>query len=134
MGKTVRRDTGTHTKVQQQHRNQNNPNHIMKNYGRGILPNGKVQEEYLDLTQMPDPIDALNASARLNGYFSHLPAKTRQRFSHDPKELALFLQNPENQDEAIKLGLAPQKKPIPAPKEPEPIKVMMVNPEPPKAS
>lgn len=133
MGKTVRRETGSENNVQQQHKNTNNPNHIMKNYARGILPNGQVQDQYLDMTQMPDPIEALNASARLKGYFSHLPAKVRQRFSHDPKELALFLQNPQNQDEAIKLGLAPPKVHVKPPKEPEPIKVMMVTPEAPKA-
>jgi len=134
MGKTVRRDVGTNSKVQQQYKNQNNVNHIMKQHARGINPTGQLQDQYLDLTEMPDPIEALNASARLKGYFSHLPPKTRQRFSHDPKELALFLQDPQNQDEAIKLGLAPPRVPIKAPKEPAPIKVMMVNPEPPKAS
>jgi len=127
MGKTVRREVGTNTKVQQQFKNQNNVNHIMRNHTRGINPTGQIRDQYLDMTEMPDPIEALNASARLNGYFSHLPAKTRQRFSHDPKELALFLQDPQNHDEAIKLGLAPPKVLVKAHKEPEPIKVVMVN-------
>lgn len=134
MSKTVRRETGRNTIVQQQHRDQHNPNQIMKRFTRGIDPTGKVQTDYLDMSEMPDPIEALNASARLKGYFSHLPAKTRQRFSHDPKELALFLQDPQNQDEAIKLGLAPPKRAIQPVKTPDPILVQMVTPEPVKAS
>lgn len=132
MGKTTRRDTGRNTKVQSQHKNQNNVNHIMKRFERGIQPTGQYQNDYLDMSQMPDPIEALNASARLKGYFSHLPAKTRQRFSHDPAELAKFLQDPNNQDEAVKLGLAPPKQEIKAPEAPKPILVQMVKDEPSK--
>jgi hypothetical protein len=38
-----------------------------------------------------------------------LPADLRARFSNNPEELINFLDNPENKDEAIRLGLLDQK-------------------------
>jgi len=37
--------------------------------------------------------------------FRELPAEIRNRFRNDPEELLRFTENPQNRDEAIKLGL-----------------------------
>jgi len=54
-----------------------------------------------------------------------LPAKVRDRFGQDPAEFLAFLSNPENADEARRLGiLKPQEA------APPPVKVEVTNPEP----
>ena len=47
--------------------------------------------------------------------FERMPAKLRFRFDNDPEKLLAFLDNPENKEEAIKLGLI--KKPLEQPPE-----------------
>jgi len=48
---------------------------------------------------------ALNAIRASEEAFMSLPAKLRVKFDHDPNALLQFLQNEQNRDEAIQLGL-----------------------------
>lgn len=50
----------------------------------------------------------------------------RKRFANDPAEFLAFINDPENSQEAIKLGLAIEAVPEPTP---EPQKVIVVNPD-----
>ena len=57
--------------------------------------------------------------------FMDLPAKIRQRFNNSPAELISFLQNSDNFDEAVELGLmekikTPEPTPEPKPEPPAP--------------
>lgn len=55
-----------------------------------------------------EPIDlraVLDIGREASDRFMSLPAKIRSRFHNDPAELYRFVSNPENDDEAVKLGL-----------------------------
>lgn len=79
--------------------------HISANAERG---------QYLDLSGAPDYQEALNIVARGNEAFASLPSQVRNRFNNDPAEFLAFMENPDNQDEIIRLGLATDNRP-PAP-------------------
>lgn len=87
---------------------------IMENQAKGT---------YADL---PDEIDyqqALHTVMEAERAFKTLPATVRERFHNDPAALLEFISKAENQDEAIKMGLAiDTRKP-----EPPPQKVEVVN-------
>lgn len=49
--------------------------------------------------------DAMNKIRRAEAVFAALPARVRQRVNNDPAQLIDFVENPENDDELIELGL-----------------------------
>lgn len=51
---------------------------------------------------------AMNTIAHAKQEFMSLPAKIRTRFANDPAQLIAFIEDPENRDEAIKLGFIPK--------------------------
>jgi len=107
MGKTVKREVAGNTKVQRQFKDEVDLKNIIRKYNRGILPSGNSgQSQFIDFTKIPDPIQALNVAAQLKGYFTSLPANVRLRFGNDPANLVHFMNDPNNKDEAIRLGLA----------------------------
>lgn len=64
-------------------------------------------------TELPDPIEfqeALNVVLESERSFASLPSQVRSRFHNDPQEFLEFMSDPVNQDEAIKLGLAVDKR------------------------
>lgn len=61
---------------------------------------------YADLTNLPDYQEALNTVAIGQAAFDSLPSKLRARFENDPAKFLAFMEDPANQDEIIKLGLA----------------------------
>lgn len=80
--------------------------HISANLAKGT---------YADL---PDPIefqDSMNLVIQAENAFASLPSKVRSRFGNDPAEFLAFMSDPDNQDEAIKLGLATDNRPPPEP-------------------
>lgn len=77
--------------------------------------------QYGDFSQFGDSLhfqNSLNTVIEAENAFMALPAETRKRFSNDPAELLAFLEDPKNQDEAVRLGLA---SPKPATDNPDPI-------------
>lgn len=72
---------------------------------------------YADLSSVPDFQTALNTVAAGEAAFATLPSKLRARFENDPAQFLAFMEDPANQDEIIKLGLAIDTRP-PAPPEP----------------
>ncbi len=50
--------------------------------------------------------EAMNVVTKADQMFADLPAQARRRFGGDPAEFLEFVQNPENQAEMVKLGLA----------------------------
>jgi len=107
--------------TQQHHAEAVNINTIVQKYHRtGILPNGNnpAKAVYGDFTA----IDFQTAQQRITTAreaFEALPAQIRARFRNEPVELIKFMENPENLDEAVKLGLA-QKKEVKPPEAPLP--------------
>ncbi|QCQ84869.1 internal scaffolding protein [Blackfly microvirus SF02] len=70
--------------------------------------------QYADLTDLPEYQDALNIVHAADASFAALPSQVRDRFHNDPMRFIEFLQDPRNQDEAVRLGLA-TKRPEPEP-------------------
>lgn len=82
---------------------------------------------YGDFSEVLDFKTALDQVNGAMDAFLELPARLRARFRNDPAELLAFMADPDNLDEAVKLGLvaAPDElleaKPKPTPKpEPDP--------------
>ncbi len=73
----------------------------------------KHNPQYGDVSNV-DFQTSMETVAKSREMFADLPAKIRDRFNNDPAELLEFLDNPENKEEAVLLGLAK-----PAPKAPE---------------
>lgn len=68
---------------------------------------------YGDFTEVPTYHESLSAIRRTETAFSSLPASLRNRFNNDPQDLINFLEDQNNDDEAIKLGLKESKKEAP---------------------
>lgn len=102
---------------------QSDINTIVKQFGlTQQLPYGNDIPRYADYTDTPNDFhSALNFIADTESLFMEYPAHIRSHFKNDPGEFLSFLENPENKDQAIKLGFIPA--PIveaPAPKTTEP--------------
>jgi len=99
-------------------------NTMMRRFGiTGQLSQSASEPFYGDFTDVSDYHAALERVRSAQAEFATLPAAVRARFGNDPAELIGFMQDPNNEGEARKLGLLPDK-PIsldgsPAPKVPE---------------
>lgn len=64
---------------------------------------------YMDVGNVPDYQTALDIVNKADSQFSALSAKVRERFGNDPAKMLVFLSDPANSEEAIKLGLVERK-------------------------
>lgn len=100
------------TKTEQSHENETNINKIIKRYQKtGMLPISNKTAMYGDFTGSIDYHEANNRIATAKTNFLALPSDLRKRFDNDPGKLLDFLQDENNRQEAIELGLIP--KPVP---------------------
>jgi len=60
-----------------------------------------------DFADVVDFQTAMNAVVAAQNSFMEMPAELRARFGHDPQRLLDFLEDSNNKEEAIKLGLIP---------------------------
>lgn len=106
-------------------------NYIMSKWKRtGEIPAsmiGSMPPSYGDYTNAEDYMTACNKVLDAKHAFAALPAFLRERFANEPANLIRFLSMPENQEEAIKLGLAQAP---PTPVEPKPEATIPENPSP----
>jgi len=92
--------------AQQNFRDECDINNIMERFGvTGELPNSPLPPQYGDFSGVLDYHSALNAVLAAQDAFNDLPAMVRSRFENDPNQLIRFLEDPNNRDEAVKLGL-----------------------------
>ena len=81
-------------------------NVIIERFGvTGQIPTSPVSPSYGDFSGVSDYHSALNQINATMADFMALPAQLRVRFGHDPVQLLEFLENDQNRDEAIQLGL-----------------------------
>jgi phage internal scaffolding protein len=81
-------------------------NIIVERFGvTGQIPVTPIEPSYGDFSGVSDYHDALNRIKAADEAFMALPAKVRAKFDHDPNALLQFLQNDDNRDEAIEIGL-----------------------------
>lgn len=108
--------------AQQQFKDEADPVYIAERFKlTGELPTVLELPRQGDYTGVFNFQTAMNAVVHGQRQFMSLPAKMRARFENDPQQLLDFLQDPNNKDEAIRLGLIPKPKeeqpptPVPAP-------------------
>jgi len=81
-------------------------NVLVERFGvTGQLPQTPLEPSYGDFSGVSDYHTALNAIKAADTAFMGLPAQLRAKFDHDPNALLQFLNNEQNRDEAIMLGL-----------------------------
>jgi phage internal scaffolding protein len=96
--------------TQQHFKDETDINNILRQFNiTGMLPESTLSPRYGDFTGISDYQSALNAVIAAESEFDGLPAQIRARFNNNPEELINFLENDQNYDEAVKLGLVDQK-------------------------
>lgn len=82
-------------------------NHIMKKWEKtGVIDhNNTYQGQYGDFTEVPTYQEAMNKVIQAEEMFMSLPSKIRKRFDNDPGQFIEAVNNPENHDEMVELGL-----------------------------
>lgn len=106
-------------------------NNLMAQFEKtGILPSSNNNPpRYLDVSDVPDLMTAHAILHEATDAFMRLPATVRRDFDNDPMKFISFAEDPANLDKLREWKLAP-----PAPVEPPPQRVEVVNPTPPEAS
>jgi phage internal scaffolding protein len=93
--------------TQQQFAEEADINTIVDRFLRsGVMPTPTQMPQYVDYEGVFDFQSAMNVVRAADENFMRLDAKVRSRFNNSPQEFLEFFANPDNQDEAIRLGLA----------------------------
>lgn len=104
-------------------------NNIMAQYVKtGVLPASEREPQYGDFLNATDYREALEAVLAAEEDFSQLPSDVRERFENDPAQLLEFVENEDNYEEALELGLLAEDALPPAVPEPK----QKAAPEPPQ--
>lgn len=113
--------------TKQEFRDECDINLLMQRYKRtGLFPQHPGESpRYVSNIGMPDYQESLNIVMTAQSEFAALNSDLRKRFDNDPAKFLAFVNDPDNADELVKLGLREAPKP-PA----EPVEVRVVNPEP----
>jgi len=100
--------------AQQHFKDECDINNILRQFNvTGLLPETTISPRYGDFSGITDYHTALNQVIAAENEFMALPATLRARFENDPALLIEFLENPENKNEAIKLGLVNKPEELP---------------------
>lgn len=110
------------TRTEQHLKDETDINEIVRRFNlTGQLPTNIRMPQSGDFRNLPDFQSAMNAIVAARESFDAMPANVRARFHNDPAEFVAFCDDPDNLEEARKLGLAPPKPAgTPDPKEPAP--------------
>jgi len=93
--------------TQQQFKEDSDINTIVNRFMKsGVLPTPANMPQYVDFEGVFDFQSAMNAVRSADENFMRMDAKIRARFNNSPQEFLEFFGNPDNLDEAIRLGLA----------------------------
>lgn len=96
------------SKTQQHHKDEVDLNVIVARYGitDGAIPPAATDPRYFgDFSDAPTFREALDRTHTAKERFAMLPANIRERFNHSPLKLWEFVSNPDNAEEAVRLGL-----------------------------
>lgn len=94
------------TRAQQHHKDECDINVILERFGKtGQMPVSAISANYGDFTGVNDYHTALNTLIAAESEFEALPAKLRAMFANEPANLIEFLNDDNNRDKAIELGL-----------------------------
>lgn len=109
--------------TEQSHKAEVDINNIIRRHGVDMIAKTAAMQapnmRFDDVTGN-DFQEAMNIILKAEDSFMQLPSKIRKEFNNNPAEFLDFVQNPENQDRMIELGLA-EAPPVPeAPPGPDP--------------
>lgn len=92
--------------TEQHHKDACDINNIIKKYDvSGVITHvSNIEAKFGDLTGM-DFKTMSDQVANAQNMFNSLPAEIRNEFKNDPSQLLTFMENPDNRDKAIELGL-----------------------------
>ena len=76
---------------------------IIRKYG--ILPKADVEPINMDVSAIGDFDECMRKVDEGRAMFAALPSDIRDRFGNDPRAFMSFLADPNNTDEAVRLGL-----------------------------
>ena len=94
------------TMTQQHHKDDCDINTIMAKYRKtGELPALMQNFGFADVSDSLTFQEAMDFTIMAREAFGELPSKLRERFRNDPGELLSFIDDPENYDEAVRLGI-----------------------------
>lgn len=101
-------------RTKQSFADESNINIIMKRYEKtGVLDHfNQHQGDYGDFIAAPDYHTAMNMIRDAGEMFMEIPATVRAQFKNDPAAFLAFVQDPDNTDAMIEMGLA---RPAPVP-------------------
>ena len=98
--------------TQQQFKEEADINTIVDRFLKsGVLPTAVNMPQYVDYEGVFDFQSAMNVVRQADENFMRLDAKVRARFNNSPQAFLEFFANPENAEEAVRLGLAIPKAP-----------------------
>jgi len=99
--------------TEQAHKKETDVNLIVKKYDKTGLINHiqTIEAEFGDVTGVQFQ-EMQNKVANAKSAFAALPAEIRSKFDNDPSELLKFMDNPENREEGIKIGLIHEDTPL----------------------
>lgn len=83
-------------------------NVLEKYKNTGILPRPRGELSYGDFSQVGSFQEAVHMVQQAEEQFMELPSHIRDQFGHDPVAFVAFVENPKNQEELVKMGLATQ--------------------------
>ena len=93
--------------TQQQFKDESDINTIVDRFMKtGHLPEPSSMPQYIDYEGVFDFQSAMNVVRQADENFMRMDAKVRSRFHNSPQEFLEFFANPDNVDEAVRLGLA----------------------------
>lgn len=97
------------SKVQQQFRDQCATDAIIKKYNMmGVNPFISAAEpQYLDTTQVPSFVAAMDSQIRVKSYFENLPSDVRLQFNNSPEQFSQIVLSGEHNDMLRDLGILP---------------------------
>lgn len=100
-------DCGDERITEQEHKDECDINNILKKYQTtGLIEHvAKYQGDYHDCIGVGDYLEAQQKIVHAQEMFASLPSQIRERFANEPSQFLEFVQNEDNKDEMIKLGL-----------------------------
>lgn len=105
--------SSTPSMTQQQFKDEADINYIVSMYdSSGVMPtfhgDGQpAQPVFGDFASLPDNAQEMyNRMIEAKNNFDNLPLEVRKRFNYDPAAFLEFVDNPENLDELVAMGLA----------------------------
>lgn len=101
------------SRTQQQFKDHCDINNIIKKYEvTGVITHlNKKTGQYIDATQLKDYHSSLQTVIDAKNLFMQLPSDLRAKFENDPQKLIDFVDDKNNYDDAVSLGLIPKKSP-----------------------